>query len=231
MTDIKKTVVGVTIGIRFMRTFRLPDMSGEIIDNILNDDNSPFDKKFFPRVNETVAKVKTLFNENGENLKISTDDFILSLKVDENFDEKITFLKDKVLNYFNSIFDLFTIENIQRIGVMFYCNLPNPKKLNDTVKTITNHSVSDMQTFDLTFSQKKQTMDGILKKGVDDYINIIYTITKDKSNDLLGYNFDFQRFFSPDIMKLKDAKLDNHLDSAVKALEETYQSWIKDYDE
>jgi hypothetical protein len=231
MPDIKKRIVGITVGIRFMRTFRLPDVSGEIIDSILNDSESPFDKKFFPKVNETNGKVKTLFNEAGENLKISTDDFILSIKIDNDFDKKIAFLKDKVFNYFNSVFDLFTIENIQRIGVMFYCDLPNSIKLNDTVKLITNNSVDEIQTFDLSFSQKKQTIDGFLKKGVDDYANVIYNLSKEKDRDMLSYVFDFQRFFSPDVMKLKDAKLDVHLDSAIKALEEANNSWIKDYDE
>jgi len=52
MDDLKNNIIGLTVGIRFNRSFRIPDVSGDIIDNILYSDKSPFGTKFFPKVQE-----------------------------------------------------------------------------------------------------------------------------------------------------------------------------------
>lgn len=230
MKNIKDKIIGMTMGIRFSRTFRIPDIAGEMVDYILNDSKSPFDAKFFPKYNETSTKTKTLFNENGENLKITSDDIIISIKVDKNFDEKFKFFKEKIVDFFYCFFDAFSIESISRIGVVFYCNIEHPVKLNESIANITNNSVNKIQSLNLFFSEKKQTQEGLIKKGVKDYINIIYSIVKEKNEDDLEFNLDYQKNFIPVALKLKETKLDNHLDKAFEELNEAYEKWIKTYD-
>ncbi|MCF7819856.1 MAG: hypothetical protein K9M44_00090 [Candidatus Pacebacteria bacterium] len=230
MQEIKKSIVGITLGIRFSRSFRIPDMSGEIIDNILNDPNSPFDNKFFPKITETSSKEKTLYNNNGENLKITSDDFIVSIKVDNNFEEKFNFLSKKVTEYFYSIFDLFSIENINRVGVLFYCDIENTDISEKTIDLLTNKTVDNLQNFSMSFSQKKQTTEGLIKKGVKDYINIIYGLNKNKEVDKLEFNFDYQKFFIPALSKLSKANIDDQLKKALSELETTYSKWLSSYD-
>ena len=35
MDNLKNNIIGLTIGIRYNRSFRIPDVSGDIIDNIV----------------------------------------------------------------------------------------------------------------------------------------------------------------------------------------------------
>ena len=89
MDDLKNNIIGLTVGIRFNRSFRIPDVSGDIIDNVLYSDKSPFGTKFFPKVQENSNREKTLFNpQSSEYLRINTDDVILGIAVDNDFDKK-----------------------------------------------------------------------------------------------------------------------------------------------
>ena len=60
------------------------------------------------------------------------------------------------------------------------------KYLNESITNIT----------DFRFAQKKTTTSGTLWKGVDDYVNIIYTFGSLDSNGY-GISFDYQHHFNP----------------------------------
>ncbi len=73
MTELTKSIIGLTIGIRFSRSFRVPDIAGEVIDHILNSSNSPFGTTFFPKVQENSNGERTLYNpDTSEYLRIYT---------------------------------------------------------------------------------------------------------------------------------------------------------------
>lgn len=52
MKNLKDNIIGLTLGIRYNRSFRIPDISGDMIDNILYNEKSPFGEEFFPRMQE-----------------------------------------------------------------------------------------------------------------------------------------------------------------------------------
>ena len=95
--DLKQKIVGITFGIRFNRSFRVPEISGEMIDDILYSNKTPFGTEFFPKIQET-AREKVLFNnKTNEYLRINTDDIILGVEIKDNFEEKFNWLKDQGL--------------------------------------------------------------------------------------------------------------------------------------
>ena len=101
MENLQNNIIGITIGIRFARSFRIPDISGNIIDNILYGEKTPFGTKFFPKVQENSNREKTLYNpKTSEYLRINTDDLILGIEVDNDVQKKFDWLKSDVLNYF-----------------------------------------------------------------------------------------------------------------------------------
>jgi hypothetical protein len=47
MSDQKNNIIGITIGIRYSRSFRIPDVSGDIIDHILYSEKTQIVKKLY----------------------------------------------------------------------------------------------------------------------------------------------------------------------------------------
>ena len=76
-TDFRKDIIGLTLGIRYAKSFRIPDISGDIVDHILYSSNSPFGTEFFPKL-QSFSQEKILHNpKTSEYLRINTDDVIL----------------------------------------------------------------------------------------------------------------------------------------------------------
>ena len=88
MENLEQKIIGITFGIRFNRSFRVPEISGEIIDDILYSNKTPFGTKFFPRIQETRREKVLVNDETTEYLRINTDDLILGLEVKDDFEEK-----------------------------------------------------------------------------------------------------------------------------------------------
>src|SRR5258708_23285392 len=99
--NLKEKIVAVTIGIRYARSFRLQDVSGEIIDRVLHDEKSPFSQKsMFDTIEETNTREKKLINSKTDQyLRFNTDDLIFSLSISDDFESKLALIKDKIFPY------------------------------------------------------------------------------------------------------------------------------------
>lgn len=230
-TPLAQKITEITLGIRFSRAFRISDVSGEIIDNILRDPLSPFDTKYFPKFDEGSLREKILFNKKGDSIKITPDDFILTLKIEDDFEKNYKFISDRFIPYANFLFNLFEIDELNRIGILYTIELAKPKALDKTIQTLTNESLTSSHNFNLEFTRKIKTVEGRFKKGVKDYVNIIYTFRKDPEEKAVDFRYDYQKFYSPYLSNLKDGKIDELLSESRKNLEAEYDKWIKKYEE
>jgi len=234
--SVQDKISEINIGIRFARSFRVLDMSGEIIDNILTDPDSPFDVDYFPKFKEGTLREKILLNNKGDKITLTSDDFVFTLNINKDFDNKNKFITNEFFRYLYKLFDMFSIENISRVGILFNCNLDkNDDQINQLVKNITNDSVQVAQSFNLAFSQKKKADIGFLKSGVGDYVNTIYILerennTEETSEDLL-FKFDYQKYYIPNLTSLKSGKIEEQFKDATASLDTSYVKWINKYDE
>src|SRR3989344_6182480 len=155
MSKLSESIIGLTVGIRFNKSFRIPDISGDVIDHVLYSEKTPFGTKFFPRIQENSAREKTLFNsQTSEYLRINTDDFILGAAVESNFETKFNWLKNDVLSYFkNDLFQIHKIKNIRRIGIIFHHKIGKTKKLTNAVATFSENEVTNADNINISFSQ------------------------------------------------------------------------------
>jgi hypothetical protein len=118
-------IKGLTIGIRYQRSFRIPDIAGEMVDDILQSKKSPFVLNLFDGIQENSTREKVLFKKaTNEYLRINTDDLILGIRVSGDFEKKYDWLKNKVIPYFgDELFGNFKIKNIMRLGIIFHHEL------------------------------------------------------------------------------------------------------------
>lgn len=228
MDNLKSKIIGLTIGIRYARSFRVPDISGEIIDNILYSPKSPFNNEVFPNIQENSAREKTLFNRTtSEYIRVNTDDLIFGMEVKDNFYEKIEWLKSDVISYFKDhLFKDFGLKNILRIGIVFHHKLPKEKRLQDLIGSLTNSSLSDTQNINISFSRRGPADEGIFRSGVSDYKNTIYTFSE-VNNESLFVNLDYQYYYDPAIEDLRQCYPDKFFDDATNFLENNFYKWLK----
>jgi len=96
-------IKGITIGIRYQRSFRIPDIAGEMVDDILQNKKSPFMLNPFDGIQENSTREKVLFRKDtNEYLRINTDDLILGMKVSKDFEKKYDCLTKSVIPYFEN---------------------------------------------------------------------------------------------------------------------------------
>ena len=185
-------IIGITLGIRHSRLFRVRDISGDIIDDILIGDKSPFNGGYFKRVQDNSVKEKTLFNDDNSNyLRINTDDIILGLEIHNDFDEVFKWIRDEVVPYFeNSLFKKYALKDIKRVGVIFHHKLNSSDVFKDVVSSLTSKEIKGTNNFDISFSEKSSSIDGYVRKGINDYVNTIYLLNNTK--DFLYTELDYQ---------------------------------------
>jgi len=231
MDDLKNNIIGLTVGIRFNRSFRIPDVSGDIIDNVLYSDKSPFGTKFFPKVQENSNREKTLFNpQSSEYLRINTDDVIFGIAVDNDFDKKFNWLKNNVLPYFqNELFRTYEIKNIRRLGIIFSHKISKNKKLTEAVSSFTENEITDADNINVSFSKKDPATEALFRKGVNDYKNRIYNFQELK--EAVYADLDYQYYYEPAIEDLRECFIDKILDDAKSFLENNFYKWLNKYED
>jgi hypothetical protein len=224
--DLKEKIVGITFGIRFNRSFRVPEISGEMIDDILYGNKTPFGTEFFPKVQET-AREKTLFNnKTNEYLRINTDDIILGIEIKDDFEKKFEWLKTDVLNYFKDIlFKNYGLKNIRRVGIVFSHKVEKDPNLDSAIKVLTKDKIDAVDNVNISFSKKLPATDALIRKDVNDYKNTIYNITEMDSAILA--ELDYQYYYNPPIEDLRECFIDKILADAKTFLEGSYYNWLK----
>lgn len=225
-----KIVKNITVGIRHKRIFKIKDNFGKFTDCILHNSDSPFSVKFFPFIDENASDSVVLHNENGEHFQINTDDFILKLNTKGEFKKSIAHIVDDILPFFKKrIFNITKIDDISRIGIVFYLEFLSKDKINNLISFFTEKNIETINNFEMRFTKKLSVGESLTKKGVNDYINVIYTLIKKKEKMLVG--FDYQRYFEPELKDINDFDLSKFVELAVNSLNDNYTKWLKNYEE
>lgn len=232
MKDFKEHITELTLGIRFNRSFRIPDIAGEIVDNILSGDKSPFSSKYFLEVREgsgDSGREKILTNKKKEYLRINTDDVILKIKVDGNFDERFNWLRNKVFPYFeNELFEAYGIKNICRIGIVFSHEIPNWQKLKKMFAPFVEDKAFEADDVNFSFSKRIPIKEALIKNNYNDYNNKIYSFRESK--DICYIDLDCQHYYDPVVEALGDCKPGVVFDYAKDSLEKDFYEWLNKYE-
>lgn len=221
-----KTTVGITVGIRYSKSFRIPDIAGEIADRILYSKESPFNAEFFPQIQENSNRERTLHNpETRDYLRINTDDIILGVSADNQPDSKFDWLKDKVLPFYKEVlFREFEIKNIKRFGILYDHIIPAYKQINEAMSVLTKQNEASVENVNISFSKKYAAQEALYRSGVNDYKNIIYTFAEAK--DAVLARLDYQYYYAPLIEDLRECFDEKIFNDSKAFLENKYYKWL-----
>lgn len=195
MTNKNETLDSILIGIRYKRSFKILQNTGEIIDYILFDDKSPFSENFFPKVEEDFSGVKKLLNpDTDEFLQINQDDLILRVKASNKDTKTYDYIQKQIIPFVENLFSKFGITNFIRIGV-FYTYEFNDDSWRFLCSDAENIFGSKLYNMDFSFSKKLEDAHGKYTKDIHDYKNYNYKFNFEE-NKVMSV-FDFQKYFDP----------------------------------
>jgi hypothetical protein len=220
----------LVFGIRFEKTFRILDIMGHTIDTILHDKSSPFSTVFFPSLEELGSQDRILINrEKGHFLRLTPSDIIFNYSLQSN-DNKI----EKEINWFQNdalefIIDKLIknnkVKDIMRIGIMFMHEIEAENIGGKVISKLINKEKFNADQFTLSYGNKDKTIEGLVKKGVDDYINKI-TIIKQISDNNYDFTLDYQYHFSPYLDYLTEWNNITFFDRAYTYLNDQFYSMV-----
>jgi len=213
----------IIFGIRYRRSFRVPDIAGEILDHVLNDKNSPFDADFFTEIAD-INKGQVLLNKAGDLLSVDCDSLVLTTTV-KCLEKEINRIRDSYYPYLLSIINKFGVKNFNRLGMVFEHQIADSNLSGTVISQITNSKISSPEVFELKFSKKLASTEALWKKDVIDYNNVIVSYLKNE--DGMGIRLDYQSYFSPEISSVNDLDAVGFVDSAIKYLRNTFYTWNK----
>ncbi len=224
------TVKNITYGIRYVRSFRVPQISGAIIDDILRGNKSPFDEDFFPKTVEDSRGGKTLFSDKHETrLTINRDDIIFSYQI-ENPEDDYSRLKGIYIPYLVELVTKYEIHRIHRFGTIFRHEIANRHLADKVSSELTHNQVRDPNEFVARISKTMRTLKGEAIRDKNDYRNAIYTFETDEN--ALYVDVDYQYYFEPKMADIRETNPSplNFLDDARKFIASQYD-WLKKFRE
>jgi hypothetical protein len=198
-------IKSVVFGVRYVRSFRISSIIGEIVDDILKSRESPFDSDKFSKIKEDRLGTATLYNDdenNEDELTISKDDIILRQGI-KNFDEDYKNIENKLIPYIIKIILKNNIKRISRFGLVFEYFLENKNKIIKNFE-LKSEFMKDPVEFFLRTSKKIPTPQGLSVKGKDGYKNVIYTFKSDEKGMNIG--IDYQSYFIPSLENINDGR-------------------------
>lgn len=231
MTTInRKNISKLTCGIRYEKSFRISDISGSLFDTVLHDKSTPFGIDFFPRYQELNTQDRMLVNEDrGYYLRISISDIIFQYTIhqgDRKLEEEINWFENDAMKFIiDKIIHENRIINIMRFGFMITHIIDGENLGGNVLNQLTSGEINNADQFTFRFGKKDTTGDGLVKRGVNDYVNRITTI-KQLSESNYDITLDYQYYFLPAVSNLENWNVNNFFDKAFVNLDSKFYTMI-----
>lgn len=212
---MKPKLLSVIVGISFRKAFRLLDSTGAIFDKLLFN-NSYFSPQYFPQIEYSGFQKELKNKDEGHYLRLFADGVVYChcIQKQNNNDAEIATVIERVEKAIvPNILDAYELE-VSRVGIVY--TLEIDKSMLDKFKKKYFKDGVDVSAF--RFSLSSPTPPGIMKKGVEDYYNTIYTISQEGDHYVIS--LDFQEYFRPLKPSWRECKAGEFFDKAKKAYTE-----------
>ena len=227
VNELNKNITSVAIGIRFNKMFTLLDSWGSIVDKVWGNSPDFLGDDYFSGISGNYITERILINEKtGNYLKITAADIIFRHSFEEKeFESEFSWFK-KCVNelLIPEIILKYNVSKFTRIGIIFTYKFNNKDVFDSITKKIINTEMINVN--DIRFSVKATVPNALLKKGVDDYINIIYNMSTDNDNNTL-LSYDYQYYLKPKISDFRQFPHIKFIENSISSLDTKLYSWIE----
>jgi len=236
MEELKQYLSGIGIGVKFRNNYSIEDYLGSIADVLLYSKNGgllnyitfPYHSSGF------ITPQMSLTNEStGDSLSINASNIILDI----NFSEEIPKEKseDLINEYFTAltqkIYKIVNIHEIRLVGLVHKYVIDDEKSTKAVHRKFKELTVDDATSVTLNFSKKIILPDSKLKKGYDDYENIICTLsTIHERKNVYFFQVDYQHVYDPRLDSIIDIPYKDFVKKAIHYNTDNMSQWIKSHE-
>jgi hypothetical protein len=230
INNLHEHTVGIAIGVRFRANFSLEDQLGEIVDKILYSKDAYFGPNVFPVVVNN-RNEKVLINEDtSDKLLINNSNIILEANLLDSFKGETI---ETILSKFNSqiidgILKNYRVTEINRIGIIHRYLF----KMEDLAKTFVNKTIGStiegINDINVRFTKKIPLPEAMIKKDVNDYLNVIFNVIKRADQNELFVSVDYQKLFDPFLTSSSQIDFEDFTDLALSFNSKSFLGWFNE---
>jgi len=226
--NLEEYQIGIAIGIRYRANFSLEDQLGNIVDQILYGKGSFFGPQVFPGVINKVNE-KILINEGSrDHLVINNSNIILEVNYGETFQQSDL---TKILKSFNQeiiddVMKKYRVTEINRVGFINRYLFKMENLADSFINKTIGATLEGINDINLRFSKKIPVPESLVKKGVNDYDNVIFNVIKKADKEELFMSVDYQKYFDPFLTSASQIEFDNFVKRADSFNSGNYLKWL-----
>ena len=226
--SLSDNLFGIAIGIRYRPNFAIEDKIGEIADELLYRKDSLFNYLLFPRSRNGLGE-KILNNpDTGDSIVINRSNLVLDI----SFSDELPKTKaDDLINEFlktatEKIYKVVNIHDVLLIGIVKKYIINDNDKISEFNDLINKTKITNINSYNLTFTKKIILADSKLKDGLNDYENIIHSIVKNPDKDEILFQIDYQHVYDPKLESIVDIKYKEFLGRVNEYNNKTINDWM-----
>jgi len=218
----------VAFGVRFQPHFEIIDHAGLIVDRILRSDGSPFGPSFFPISERDPGEHRLLNPKTMDQLRLNQSDVILEMGVNTRKTSDIE-TSGKHFSEFilESLRKVVNLSGIVRYGVLFRLEECHSALQQTPVEHFLRHDFLDARSLSLRFTKRLPVLEALVKKEVDDYRNVIYTVKQTEEGEVTIW-VDYQEIFKPELSakELQQRPYEDFVPRGIEYLLGDFQNWL-----
>jgi hypothetical protein len=216
-------------GVRYEPQFSITDYAGGVIDEILRAEGTRFGPSVFPGL-DTAPNEQTLSNPETKNfLRINYQDCILGFSMDgsRRLDDLQQLGNDFATYVLQPLRQLTGLGNIIRVGMVIQLADAHKALKVKPIEKYLAPDFSNATTLRMRFTRRMAAEEGFVKKGVDDYRNVIYQIAEEEDGSV-AIALDYQHFYKPmlDGAEWDERPFDKFVKSGLDYFETEFQKWF-----
>jgi len=187
----------LAFGVRFEPQFALMDNSGQLVDAILRTEGTPFGPETFPLAQS--SPTDRLLMDEDKNIHITQQDAILQWEIKTRNLKKIEVLgadfQDFVLEPLRQV---CKVRGVTRYGVLIQMrNIKIASLKNRPIDRYLAADFANANSLAMRFTRKLPSDEALVKRSVDDYRNVIYTLAENEG--VVNISLDYQEYFKPSL--------------------------------
>jgi hypothetical protein len=218
----------IVFGVRYQPHYKVMDEVGAIIDRILRSKGTQFGPPTFPSIIRQQTGYILLNDETKDSLTITESDAILQMKVDSRKTSDIEYLADNYATFvLDTLRNVTHLESIIRYGVVFQLQECHALLQETPVEHFIKADFHDARSLNLRFTRRLAALDGVTKKKVNDYKNLIYTIKQTEKGEASIW-LDYQEIFKPELDASEWSKrpFAQFVNQGINYFLHEFQSWL-----
>lgn len=227
--DSSLPISRVVFGVRYEPQYRVRDSIGRLIDTILGAKGSPFGPDTFP-LSEAGAHTHRLVNpETDDSLTITQSDALLDLAMPTTTLGRVVQLAASFDTFVLSpLAEVCAVRNIHRYGMLVRFDDKGVHLMQRPVERYGDKDLPTPREMAIRFVYRLPTEEAYFRSGVDDYRNVIYTMTEGDDGSV-RLSLDYQEYFLPSLEadELRKRPFATFAEQGTQYHRKTFGEWVR----